>query len=300
MEGQGQGISEDELDFLSCVASILELQLANPSETRKVDADSGDSLMLDEARVIVGRHASMQKLFAEIQSAASSDSTVLVVGESGTGKELVAQGIHELSDRQQERFLPVNCSALPPDLIESELFGHSRRSFTGAVEGKPGLFEAASGGTLFLDEIATMPINLQSRLLRVLEEKKIRRLGETEQRSIDVRIVAASNQSLGELIRKGEFREDLYHRLNVYQIRIPPLRERMSDVPLLIEHILAGLNHEGGHEKKISPEALSTLRNYAYPGNVRELENLIESAYHLAVGSTISSENIAELPSKGV
>ena len=127
VEGQGQGISEDELDFLSCVASILELQLANPSETRKVDADSGDSLMLDEARVIVGRHASMQKLFAEIQSAASSDSTVLVVGESGTGKELVAQGIHELSDRQQERFLPVNCSALPPDLIESELFGHSRR-----------------------------------------------------------------------------------------------------------------------------------------------------------------------------
>ena len=135
VEGQGQGISEDELDFLSCVASILELQLANPSETRKVDADSGDSLMLDEARVIVGRHASMQELFAEIQSAASSDSTVLVVGESGTGKELVAQGIHELSDRQQERFLPVNCSALPPDLIESELFGHSRRSFTGAVEG---------------------------------------------------------------------------------------------------------------------------------------------------------------------
>ena len=293
VECQGQGISEDELDFLSCVARSLEFQLAERTEMREVKAENGDFLRVDEDRVMVGKHASMQKLFAEMQGAASSDSTVLILGESGTGKELVAQGIHSLSDRGQERFLPINCSALPPDLIESELFGHSRGSFTGAVENKMGLFEAASGGTLFLDEIATMPIDLQSRLLRVLDEKKIRRLGETEQRSIDVRIVAASNQALSELIRKGEFREDLYHRLNVYLIRIPPLRERLSDLPLLVQYILAGLNREAGHAKTMTPEALSMLSRYSYPGNVRELKNIVESAYHLTVRSAISTEDIA-------
>ncbi|MEE8348670.1 MAG: sigma 54-interacting transcriptional regulator [Acidobacteriota bacterium] len=293
VEDKGQGISEEQLDFLSCVASILELQLIHRFEERDISVDFGDSLRVDEQRVIVGKHAVMQKLFAEIKSAASSNSTVLIAGESGTGKELVAQGIHSLSDRRRERFLPINCSALPPDLIESELFGHSRGSFTGAVEGKLGLFEAASKGTLFLDEIDTMPVGLQSRLLRVLEEKKIRRLGETEQRPIDVRVVAASNQALNGLIRKGEFREDLYHRLNVCQIRVPPLRKRLSDLPFLIRYILAGLNGETGNEKDVSDAALLLLTRYSFPGNVRELENIIESAYHLTVGRSISSEHIA-------
>lgn len=216
-----------------------------------------------------------------------------MIGDSGTGKELVARGIHALGNRQGGPFVPINCSALPDDLIESELFGHRKGSFTGAVSHKPGLFEAASGGTLFLDEIATMPIHLQPRLLRVLDERKIRRLGETKERAIDVRIVAATNQRLKELIGRGEFREDLYHRLNVYQIRVPCLQEHISDIPLLTHHILQGLNRRTGHEKGITNQAISLLSGYSFPGNVRELENIIESAYHFTEESMISMEDIS-------
>ncbi|MDA2934715.1 sigma 54-interacting transcriptional regulator [Acidobacteria bacterium AH-259-D05] len=293
IECHGQGICEDELDFLGCVAGILEIQLASRIESRDVGAGSRNSLMVDETRTIVGKHSSMQKLFEEIRSAATNDANVLIVGESGTGKELVARGIHFLSARQQGDFLPINCSALPEDLIESELFGHARGSFTGAVSSKLGLFEAASGGTLFLDEIATMPVHLQAKLLRVLEEKKVRRLGETKQRSVDVRIVAATNLMPTDLIGKGEFREDLYHRLNVYQIRVPPLRDRSSDIPLLIRYILERLNRDGDKKKNITDDAVSMLSLYSFPGNVRELENIIESAYHLAVGNMIAAEDIA-------
>jgi two-component system response regulator PilR (NtrC family) len=181
---------------------------------------------------------------------------------------------------------------LPDDLIESELFGHRQGSFTGAVSNKPGLFEAATEGTLFLDEIATMPIHLQTRLLRVLDERKVRRLGETKERPIDVRIVAATNQSLKELIRRSEFREDLYHRLNVYQIRVPCLQEHVSDIPLLAHHFLEGLNRRTGQEKGITDEAISLLSGYSFPGNVRELENIIESAYHFAEETMISMADI--------
>jgi len=216
-----------------------------------------------------------------------------VIGDSGTGKELVARGIHSLGDRHQGPFVPINCSALPDALIESELFGHRQGSFTGAVSNKPGLFEAASGGTLFLDEIATMPIHLQTRLLRVLDERKVRRLGEIKERPIDVRIVAATNQPLKELIRRNEFREDLYHRLNVHQIRVPCLQEHISDIPLLTHHILEGLNRRTGQEKGITDGAISLLSGYSFPGNVRELENIIESTYHFTEESVISMEDIA-------
>ena len=294
LEHGGHGISEDEIDFLSCVASIAEIPLASRAGSHKIAIDhSRHSLLIDHRRTMVGKHPKMQQLFEEIRRVAPSDSTVLIWGESGTGKELVARGIHSLSDRQPGPFVPINCSALPDDLIESELFGHSQGSFTGAVANKPGLFEAASGGTLFLDEIATMPVRLQTRLLRVLDQKKVRRLGETKERPIDVRIVATTNQSLPELIRRSEFREDLYHRLNVHQIRVPHLREHISDIPLLIHHILEGLNRRQGKEREIAGEAISLLSGYSFPGNVRELENIIESAYHLAEGSTISVEDIS-------
>jgi DNA-binding NtrC family response regulator/tetratricopeptide (TPR) repeat protein len=292
LERGGRGISEDEIDFLSAVASIVEIPLASRAGSHKIAVDSRHSLPIDKRRTIVGRHPRMQQLFEEVRLVASNNATVLIWGDSGTGKELVARGIHALSDRQRGPFVPINCSALPDDLIESELFGHRQGSFTGAVSNKPGLFEAATRGTLFLDEIATMPIHLQSRLLRVLDERKVRRLGETKERPIDVRIVAATNQPLKELIRRGEFRDDLYHRLNVYQIRVPCLQEHVADIPLLTHHVLEGLNGRTGQEKGITDEAISLLSGYSFPGNVRELENIIESAYHFAEESMISVADI--------
>ena len=292
LERGGREVSEDEIDFLSCVASIVEIPLASRAGSHTIAVDSRHSLSIDKSRTIVGQHPRMRKLFEEVRRVALSDSTVLIWGDSGTGKELVARGLHSLGDRQGGPFIPINCSALPDDLIESELFGHRQGSFTGAVSHKPGLFEAASGGTLFLDEIATMPIHLQTRLLRVLDDRKIRRLGETKERPIDVRIVAATNQPLKELIRRGEFREDLYHRLNVYQIRVPCLQEHISDIPLLTHHILEGLNRRTGQEKGMTDQAISLLSGYAFPGNVRELENIIESAYHFTEESMISMEDI--------
>jgi DNA-binding NtrC family response regulator len=293
LEHGGQGISEDEIDFLSSVASIAEIPLASRVQSHKTPIDRRHSLSFDDGNTIVGRHPKMQQLFEEIRRVAPTDSTVLILGESGTGKELVARAIHSLSGRQPGPFVPINCSALPDELIESELFGHSQGSFTGAVGHKVGLFEAASGGTLFLDEIATMPVGLQTRLLRVLDDKKVRRLGETQERPIDVRIVAATNQPLTEMIRRSEFREDLYHRLNVYQIRVPHLREHLSDIPLLVHHFLEDLNRREGHEREIDGEAISHLSGYSFAGNVRELKNIIESAYHLAEGNTISVEDIS-------
>ncbi|MDA2928612.1 sigma 54-interacting transcriptional regulator [Acidobacteria bacterium AH-259-O06] len=292
LERPGQGFSEDEIDFLGCVGSIAEIPLAARAEKSEKGVESGPSLVIDDNRTIVGQHPVMQKLFAEIHRVAATDSTVLIYGESGAGKELVARALHSLS-RRRGRFLPINCSALPENLIESELFGHTQGSFTGAIRNQRGLFEAASEGTLFLDEIGAMPVGLQTRLLRVLEDKTVRRLGETKERSVDVRIVAATNQPLTELMRKGKFREDLYHRLNVYQIRVPTLRERVSDIPFLIYHILQGLNRREGEEKGITGEAISLLRSYDFPGNVRELQNIIESSYYLCEGSMISVEDVS-------
>ena len=293
LERGGRGISEDEIDFFICGASIVGISLASRTGSQKIAVDSRHSLPIDKRRTIVGKHPRMQRLFEEIRRIASNDSTVLIWGDSGTGKELVARATHSLGGRKGGPFVPINCSALPDDLIESELFGHRQGSFTGAVSNKPGLFEAASGGTLFLDEIATMPIHLQTRLLRVLDERKIRRLGETKERAIDVRIVAATNQPLKELIQRSEFREDLYYRLNVHQIRVPCLQEHISDIPLLTHHILEGLNRRTGQEKGITDGAISLLSGYSFPGNVRELENIIESTYHFAEESLISMEDIA-------
>ena len=242
---------------------------------------------------MVGEHPKMQKLFDEIRRVASTEATVLIYGESGTGKELVAHAIHENSRRCRGDFVPINCAAVPEELIENELFGHSRGGFMGALAEKRGLFEVASGGTLFLDEIANMPIAFQSRLLRVLQEKKIRRLGETMERVVDVRIVAATNRSLGEWIRQQRFREDLYYRLNVYQVRVPPLRDRASDIWLLTDHLLARLNSREGRKKQITPEAIEGLMTHPFPGNVRELENILESAYYLCSGNEIGREDVS-------
>jgi len=243
---------------------------------------------------IIGASRAMQDLFDMIARAARSSSTVLISGESGTGKEMVARAIHEMSERRGA-FVPVNCSAIPSDLIEAELFGHTGQAFTGAKQVRAGLFETADGGTLFLDEIGELPLMVQPKLLRVLQEGRVRRVGADREREVNVRVVAATNRNLEKDMSEGRFREDLYWRLNVINLRVPPLRERPFDIPLLVEHFLAkAAQSAGAAPLNISPEALAILTAYAWPGNVRELENAIERAVTLTRGATVTIEDLPE------
>ena len=244
---------------------------------------------------IIGHSHPMQEIFALIERIARTNSTVLLEGESGTGKELVARAIHYESPRSSRRFLSVNCGALPENLLESELFGHVRGAFTGAVRDKKGLFKEAEGGTLLLDEIGEMTPTMQVKLLRVLQDKHIRKVGGTQEESVDTRIIAATNQDLREEIAEGAFREDLYYRINVIPVRLPPLRQRREDIPLLVDYFIKKCSKElGVEESRISVEAMKILEGYLWPGNVRELENVIERALALATGDTITAEDIPE------
>lgn len=227
----------------------------------------------------------MQLLREKIKTAAKVSGAVLISGESGAGKELVARAIHDLSSRCGGKFVAVDCGALPDDLIESELFGHKRGAFTTALADKPGLFEEANGGTLFLDEIANTSRRFQAKLLRVLQDKQVRRLGDVSVRTLDLRVISATNCELATMVRKGEFREDLYYRLNVFRIQVPPLRRRMEDLPIIVEHLLHG-------RKSISEKAIAKLKGYAFPGNIRELENILEAAVCIASGAMIDAEDI--------
>ena len=238
---------------------------------------------------IVGRSQKMQRVLRLISMVAPTESPVLITGESGTGKELVARSIHLQSHRADKEFVPVNCGALPEALFESELFGHLRGAFTGAVGDKPGLFELADSGTLFLDEVAEMPPTTQVKLLRALEEKRIRRVGGQSLVRVDVRIVAATNRDLRQALESGDFRKDLYYRLNVFQIELPPLRERREDIPLLAAYFLERYNIKTGkHITGFTPGSQRVLLAYPYPGNVRELENAIERAVALTDGGKIT------------
>jgi DNA-binding NtrC family response regulator len=242
---------------------------------------------------IIGSAPKMQAVFKMIERVANTDSTILVLGESGTGKELVARALHFNSRRQFAPFVPVNCSALPENLLESELFGHRRGSFTGAISDKKGLFEEADGGTIFLDEVGSMSAMLQSRLLRVLQEREVRRVGENTSIYVNVRVVAASNEPLEERIKEGTFREDLYYRLNVIAIPLPGLRERRDDIPLLVAHFLKGkLHHDTNRPVQMTRQAMDLLCAYDWPGNVRELENAVERAMTLCEGGIIQASDL--------
>lgn len=234
---------------------------------------------------IIGKSASMQNIFALIEKIADSDAAALLIGESGTGKELVARAIHFSGKRKDKNFVAINCSALPDTLLESELFGHTKGSFTGATETKQGLFEYASGGTLFLDEIADTSPSVQAKLLRVIEDKKLRKVGDNKEIEVDVRIITATSRNLRKLIGEKTFREDLFYRINVFPINIPALRDRKEDIPLLTEHFLKG-------RKKLHSDALDILTNYNWPGNVRELENVIERVVVFTVSDTITPEEL--------
>jgi len=242
---------------------------------------------------ILGKSKPMQELYDLLENVVETDATVLIQGESGTGKELVARAIHFHGPRREKPFIPVNCSALSENLLESELFGHEKGAFTGAIRTKPGRFELANGGTLFLDEVADMSPALQVKLLRVLDEQSFERVGGTQRIQVDVRIIAATNKDLLREVEEGRFREDLFYRLNVVPIWLPPLRQRLEDIPLLVEHFIERLNRKmNRHIRSISPEAMDLLMSYHWPGNIRELENAIEQAFVRCRGETILPEHL--------
>lgn len=227
-------------------------------------------------RSLVGNSRGVVEVRKLIEQVAGSEATVLILGESGTGKEVVARNLHYQSERRDKPFVPINCGAIPGDLLESELFGHEKGAFTGAISARRGRFEMAEGGTLFLDEIGDMPMPMQVKLLRVLQEKTYERIGSSKEMTADVRIVAATHQNLDELIKEGKFREDLYYRLNVFPIDMPPLRRRIEDVPLLVNELIARMEHEKRGSVRFTPAAMIALCQYRWPGNVRELSNLLE------------------------
>ncbi len=242
---------------------------------------------------IVGLSPAMQEVFKMVERVADTDSTVLILGESGTGKELIARALHFNSRRQFAPFIPINCAALPENLLESELFGHCKGAFTGALNDKKGLFEEADGGTIFLDEIGSMPPLLQSRLLRVLQDREVRRVGENNSIHVNVRVLAATNEPLEKKIKAGGFREDLYYRLNVIPIELPPLRARRDDIPLLVARFLRDKIHaRTGQPFQVTRQAMSALATYDWPGNVRELENAIERASVLSDTETIKLDSL--------
>ncbi len=240
---------------------------------------------------LIGTSTPMRELTARISKVATTDATVMVVGESGTGKELVARAIHTLSRRAKRPFVAVNCAAITETLLESELFGHARGSFTGAVKARRGLFEEAHGGTLFIDEVTETAPSFQTKLLRALQEGEVRRVGESVSLQVDVRTIAASNRDLERAVAEQRFRQDLYYRLAVVTLRVPPLRERLDDVPALAQHFLASANARNLRPHRLSPSALDRLVGYDFPGNVRELENLIEQAAALAEGEELTGDD---------
>lgn len=246
---------------------------------------------------MVGKSKPMQAVFKMSAKAAQYDTTVLILGESGTGKELIARGIHYEGGRAQKPFIPVNCGGIPESLLESEFFGHKKGAFTGADRNKKGLFEEANGGTIFLDEIGELPLNLQVKFLRVLQESEIRPVGDSSTKTVDVRVIAATAKNLEEEAKEGAFRQDLFYRLNVFPITLPPLRDRTEDIPLLSRHFLTRYNQNLGKEiEGISSEAMSIMLRHPWPGNVRELENVIERAVILSDEKIIAAENVPITP----
>lgn len=248
---------------------------------------------------IIGNSAALESVFGEVERVAPTDSTVLIQGETGTGKELIARAIHNISSRCGRPFVKLNCAAIPFDLLESELFGHERGAFTGAIAQKIGRFEAADKGTLFLDEVGDIPLALQPKLLRVLQEQEFERLGSARTHEVDVRLVAATHRNLADMVRRGEFRSDLFYRMNVFPIVLPPLRARSEDIPDLVQHFIEIYSRRMGKQiERVPPETMSALAAYGWPGNIRELQNFIERSVILSDG-TVLRPPLAELKHSG-
>jgi two-component system response regulator PilR (NtrC family) len=276
---------------LNILRNLINSVLKLTDDYHQRDRRSRDTLL--------GDSAPMRNIRSTIAKLSRSQAPVYIFGESGTGKELVAKLIHSKGPRAENPFVPVNCGAIPAELMESEFFGHKKGSFTGATTDKAGLFQIADGGTLFLDEVAELPLHMQAKLLRAIQEKAVRPVGAERELSTDVRILSATHKDLAELVANGEFRQDLYYRLNVIRLDVPPLRERSDDIPMLIGHFLKKLARQHDQpDLKLSDEAMQALSTYAFPGNVRELENILERATTLCEGNTINREDL-QLPETG-
>lgn len=285
--------TRDNLVFLDFVSNLISLTLHRLARLEKLEEDNlvmKTSLAKFEGiKGIVGQSAAIQKVISQVVKVADTGATVLLLGESGTGKDLFARAIHDLSRVSTGRYVAQFCGSIPDNLLESELFGFRKGAFTGATADKKGLFEVADGGSFFLDEIADISPALQAKLLRVIQNKEIIRLGDTESKKIDVRIITATNKDLKQMIKEGTFREDLYYRLNVFAITIPPLRERKGDIPLLADHFL---KKYGDGEMRFDKGALAKLETYSWPGNVRQLENVIQRAAIFASGGAVTEADL--------
>ena len=299
IESAVRAIKMGAFDFVEKPLSLEKtvLVVRNAIRQRHLEAENRDlRARVDRRLTMVGDSYAMAQLREQVAMAAPTNGRVLIFGENGTGKELVARSIHGLSKRHTGPFIEVNCAAIPEELIESELFGHVRGAFTGAVTDRRGKFEVADGGTIFLDEIGDMSLKTQAKVLRVLQEQVVEPVGSTQRTQVDVRVIAATNKDLPVAIKAGQFREDLYFRLNVIPIFVPPLRTRQGDIPLLAEYFMAGFAHEYGRRPKAFEEgALDLLQRYSWPGNVRELRNLIERLVIMVPGDRISTADLAFL-----
>jgi len=291
METAIQALKSGAFDFLTKPVDLTLLRALIGSALRAT-AEPGES-----GGRLVGGSAVIREIREKIAKLARSQAPVYISGESGVGKELVARMIHEQGPRAGSPFIAVNCGAIPHDLMESELFGHRKGSFTGASADKQGLFHAAEGGTLFLDEVAELPSSMQVKLLRAIQEKKIRRVGEQQEMPVNARILSATHKNLSKLVHEGEFREDLYYRINVIELQVPPLRQRSDDIPLLVQHVLVRLSGGGTPKTSLTPEALEALSAYDFPGNIRELENILERALTLSDGAEIRPGDL-QLPER--
>jgi two-component system response regulator PilR (NtrC family) len=284
-----QAMKKGAFDFVSKPIDLVGLRHMISSALKLSDPDAPKERRT--RNILLGDSAIMRDIRSRIDKLARSQAPVYISGESGSGKELVARLIHQSSSRSEKPFVAINCGAIPHELMESEFFGHKKGSFTGALTDKKGLFQAAEGGTLFLDEVADLPQNLQVKLLRAIQEKKIRPVGEQLEIPVDVRLLSATHRNLGEMVKDGLFRQDLYYRINVIDLVLPPLREREGDIPILTEHILAKLTADG-KKPQISLDALESLKRYRFPGNIRELENLLERALAMYDGNRIEADDL--------
>ncbi len=292
MDSAIQALKNGAFDFLTKPVDLGALRnLIKSALSLKYDLSRKE--LKSTERELIGETEVIQQLRSTIEKVSRSQAPIYISGESGTGKELVARMIHELGPRSDKAFVPVNCGAIPHELMESEFFGHKKGSFTGADSDKQGLFQTAEGGTLFLDEVADLPLHLQVKLLRAIQEKHIRPIGSQQEIEIDIRILSATHKDLSEMVETEKFRRDLYYRINVIEIHVPPLRERRDDVPPLVEHLLLQIaNRSGEAPVVLSKQALHKLQAYSFPGNIRELENILERALTLAEGDLINLEDM--------
>jgi two-component system response regulator PilR (NtrC family) len=296
MESAIQALKAGAFDFVSKPVDIdilrnlvkKAIKLKRPEQTKAVSSEQKGAIL-----PLLGKSQSMERVRKLINKLARSQAPVYISGESGTGKELAARLIHQQGPRSDHDFIAVNCGAIPHELMESEFFGHKKGSFTGAHADKVGLFQSADGGTLFLDEVADLPLHMQVKLLRVIQEKHVRPIGEQKELPVDVRIISATHKNLAQLVEDGEFRQDLFYRINVIELPLPPLRERQEDIPLLAEHFLTQLARQSDSAKaRLSASALNQLRQYPFPGNIRELENILERAVTLCDDAVLETEDL--------